>query len=138
MNNPAPIHTGQCHCGQFQITIQGEPTHSAYCHCIDCRRITGAPAAMLISFSAEQITSIEGETQTYRSSEQVTRTFCPNCGSNIGYFDDRLAEGYYHIGLFDNPDPLQPAVHAWQSRQISWLSLHDNLPKFARSSRPRD
>lgn len=131
------VHTGGCHCGQFRITFKGQPTHSAYCHCGDCRRITGAPAAMLISFTDEQITAREGELTSYQSSSQVIRTFCPFCGSSVGYRDDRLPEGYYHVGLFDNPEPLEPAVHAWQSRQISWLSFHDDLPKFSRSSRPR-
>ena len=30
--------TGGCHCGAIRYEVEGEPQHSALCHCSDCRR----------------------------------------------------------------------------------------------------
>ena len=31
-----------CSCGQLQLTIDGEPSRIAMCHCLECQRRTGA------------------------------------------------------------------------------------------------
>jgi hypothetical protein len=31
-----------CSCGQLHLTIEGEPSRIAICHCLECQRRTGA------------------------------------------------------------------------------------------------
>jgi hypothetical protein len=31
-----------CSCGQLHLTIEGEPSRIAMCHCLECQRRTGA------------------------------------------------------------------------------------------------
>jgi len=39
-DNTAAI-TGQCYCGRTTIRTTQKPLAVAYCHCADCRRVTG-------------------------------------------------------------------------------------------------
>lgn len=53
--------TGQCYCGNFQVTVTRPSAVCGYCHCLECRKWHGAPTN---AFSVWPSTSviIEGET----------------------------------------------------------------------------
>ncbi len=38
------IRRAACSCGQLRLTIEGEPSRIAMCHCLECQRRTGADA----------------------------------------------------------------------------------------------
>ena len=130
--------TGRCLCGDFRFVARGEPAHRIYCHCVDCRRATGAPVSVLIGYPAEDV-EYTGETpRSYRSSRTVTRAFCGGCGGSVSYEDELLpGEVYLHAGLFGDPEPFAPETHSWVSQAVGWLRLTDDLPRHERSSRLR-
>ena len=41
--------TGGCMCGAIRYEATGKPIIVAYCHCTDCRGITGAPVVGYLS-----------------------------------------------------------------------------------------
>jgi hypothetical protein len=45
-----------CSCGQFQLTIEGEPSRISMCHCLECQRRTGAVISNQTRFRREQVT----------------------------------------------------------------------------------
>lgn len=118
--------------------MRTEPFWVSYCHCADCRKATGAPVTAFAGFSSSDITIKGGPAATYRSSSHVERLFCADCGTPIGYVDDRLRdEAYFYIGLFDEIAELKPTLHAWTSEQVEWLSILDELPRYYGFSRER-
>ena len=40
-----------CSCGQLHLTIEGEPSPTAMCHCLECQRRTGAVLATRHAFA---------------------------------------------------------------------------------------
>lgn len=133
-----PVARGSCLCGAFGFTARGEPLASIYCHCVDCRKATGAPVSALVGYESGSVEYTGEEPVTYRSSESVTRAFCGACGGSISYEDTLLpGEIYLHVGLFEDPDSLPPTTHSWHSQAIHWLHVEDRLPRHERSSRPR-
>ena len=47
-----------CSCGQLHLTIEGEPSRIAMCHCLACQRRTGAVISNQARFPREQITKV--------------------------------------------------------------------------------
>jgi len=45
-----------CSCGQFQLTIEGEPSRISMSHCPECQRRTGAVNNNQARFRREQVT----------------------------------------------------------------------------------
>ncbi len=127
----------RCFCGAVRITATAEPFQVSWCHCRDCRRQTGAPAVVWAGFRVDELT-IAGDTRRRRSSEHVTRAFCPQCGTPLSYEDERLqGEVYLHAGLFDEADRLVPDRHGYITSKLFWLHLEDGLAKFESSTRTR-
>jgi hypothetical protein len=64
----------------------GDPVVVAHCHCEDCQRLTGAGHSTGAMFPTDRF-EIRGPTREYElrseAGNQVTRVFCPNCGSPI-------------------------------------------------------
>lgn len=133
-----PVATGSCLCGEFGFMARGEPLCSVYCHCVDCRRSSGAPVSMLVGYGAQEVEFTGSEPRKYRSSKFVTRAFCGTCGGTVSYEDERLpGEIYLYVGLFDAPETFIPLAHSWHSQAVGWLRIDDELPRHEKGSRPR-
>lgn len=132
----AEIMTGRCYCGRTTLRAEGPPQVIAYCHCVDCRRISGAPVAAFAGFAETVVTFAPDEGTRATSGDGVRRTFCPDCGSPLtgryAYLPDQV---YIPLGLLDQADQLAPQLHAHAESRLPWLCLTDDLPKIARSAR---
>jgi hypothetical protein len=68
-----------CSCGQLHLTIEGEPSRIAMCHCLECQRRTGAVISNQARFRLEQV-SFAGKTtawtRTAESGNALTYHFC--------------------------------------------------------------
>lgn len=123
------LHTGSCRCGLIALDASAEPTFRSYCHCRDCRKQTGAPVMAFVGFRDEDLTW-HGEPKTWRAGG-VTRSFCEHCGSQIGYRDEKLpGEIYLSLGFMDDPENYPPTRHAFVERQLPFLHIDDDLPRF--------
>ena len=128
---------GRCFCGAVEITADSEPFQVSWCHCRDCRRQTGAPAVVWAGFGSDQVV-VTGEPKRRRSSPNIIRSFCADCGTPMTYEDERLeGEIYVHAGLFDAADRLVPDSHAYVTSKLFWLHLEDGLTTFDTTTRPR-
>lgn len=131
------VHTGRCRCGAVRFEAAGDPHHVSYCHCVDCRRASGAPLSMFVGFAADQV-SYQGRAATGFENGTVTRTFCGVCGSPLAYLDTKLPDDvYFTIGAMDRPVDFRPTLHAYVSQKLPYLHIGDGLPQLARTSVPR-
>ena len=132
------MNSGECRCGAYRFRVSNAPFWVSYCHCSDCRKSTGAPVAVFAGFKVDdvKITGVEGA--TYKAIPGVTRPFCSECGTPIGYEDIRLpGEIYYYIGMLDNQEAHAPQLHAYVEERLGWLNISDDLPRYKHFSRPR-
>ena len=131
------VHTGGCRCGVVRFEASAEPRHVSYCHCVDCRRASGAPVSAFVGFAAGDVV-FSGQTPTEFGNGTVTRTFCGVCGSPLTYIDARIAgDVYLTLGAMDRPEDFAPTLHAYVSQKLPYFHMNDGLPQLPRTSVPR-
>jgi hypothetical protein len=117
------IRTGGCACGQLTFEARGEPKRVGLCHCMTCRKISGAPFNAYVIFATDQVT-ISGEFRGWSATPETERCFCTLCGSQV--FDrDSDTEIEIKLGAFDGTDLFTPTYEAWAKRREHWLRTPD-------------
>ena len=123
--------TGGCLCGNVRYRIDAEPLWLCHCHCSMCRKQTGSLIATYVGFPAGAVSWLGAEPTRYRSSKDVQRSFCPACGSTIGFH--RAHETSLVVGSFDAPEALSVADvrtgHVWFKERIPWFDTADDWPR---------
>jgi hypothetical protein len=124
---------GGCLCGKVRYQTSAEPLWLGHCHCSICRKQTGSPIATYVGFPAGTVKWLTTEPTRYRSSKDVERSFCPTCGSTIGFH--RVHETSLLVGSFDAPESLPvaaiPTVHVWYKEHVPWFDTADDWTRFA-------
>jgi hypothetical protein len=114
---------GGCFCGATRFAVSGEPGVVAHCHCLHCRRISGAAFVTWATFPLAAFAWQRGTPAAFASRPGVQRTFCTSCGTPLTF------EG------LDEPESVRPQSHVFASRLLSWAETGDRLPRFALSRR---
>lgn len=136
MTDAPGLFTGRCYCGGITLSAQESPQIVVYCHCADCRRITGAPVAAFAAFS-ENVVQVTPAWPVFKSfAPGVTRWSCPDCCSPLAAaFDYLPGQLYIPLGLIDQAAELPPELHAHDGLRLPWLHIADGIPRIDGSSR---
>lgn len=127
---------GGCFCGALRYSVTGDPRNASHCHCLHCRRSSGAAFVTWATFQADAFVWMHGSPASFSSRPGVTRTFCDACGTPLTFetADDPGAIDVTVCSL-DEPESVAPSDHVFASRMLSWAELDDGLPRFALSRR---
>jgi hypothetical protein len=119
-------YLGHCLCGLVKFEARGVPKWVVWCHCESCRRHSGAPGNVFVSFSDTEVSVTEGAITTFESSPGVNRGFCARCGSTLTCTSPRLpGETHYYIGSFDRAAELKPKGAFFAGERLPWLHPQD-------------
>lgn len=122
--------TGGCFCGRVRYEAHGTPYHASLCHCVDCRRVCGAPAVAWFTVKAAGLRVVEGSLSIWQSSASATRGFCGHCGSQITYQHVDLADEIdITTASLDDPSAVSPQAHIHTASRVPWFPLGD-LPAY--------
>ena len=130
-----PTHGGSCVCGAVSYRLSGDPKRVGLCHCVTCRKHTGAPFGAFAIYSADRVT-VTGETGVFRSSETGRRHFCPECGSPVFGRQDGSDEVDIYAGTLDEPERFVPAYQLWTLRRLPWLVNIGTLTEYSHDRTP--
>ena len=126
--------TGGCFCGRVRYEAEGAPFNQTSCHCSICRRTTGAPFVAWFSVPRSGLRLLGSEPTRFRSSGKGTRSFCPQCGTQITFeLDGAGDEIDVATCSLDQPDRVPPVDHTRTSSKLEWVTLADGLPQFRES-----
>ena len=117
-----PVRTARCNCGAIRIEARGQPVRIGLCHCITCRKGSGAPFTASVIWHAGDV-AVHGTTANWKDST-VARHFCPSCGSPLFGVSDGTDEIAIGLGAFDiAPTDLVPTYELWVARRERWLNV---------------
>jgi len=123
---------GSCFCGAIKFETNTVARRVTHCHCIHCRRLSGAPFLTYAEFKTGDFTFTAGTPARFNTRPEVTRQFCPQCGTQLTYLDREYPHLIHvTIGSFDQPERLVPQDHIWCDRMLPWLQMEDGLPRYA-------
>lgn len=115
-----------CPCGAVTIALRGDPVMQFYCHCEDCRAVSGGAYVGLALFPSDNVTT-NGETDTW-TLRSLARERCAVCGTHV--FAAIPAFGQHAIKSNLLPDAMfKPAFHIHCGRAV--LPVEDDLPHYA-------
>ena len=126
----AQLIEGGCRCGAVRYRAEGGPLWVSHCHCVECRRSSGAPVSTFAGVRADAFAFVAGTPSAYESSPDVWRKFCGACGTPLTY-EAAVYPGEVHIiaGTLDAPASLAPERHVFDRDRLPWLALADDLPR---------
>jgi hypothetical protein len=124
---------GGCFCGAVRYQVEGEPGVICHCHCLDCRRSSGAIFVTWVSYTEDEFRFTAGDPARRVHPPEVERTFCRDCGTSLT-FRRTPGEVDLTVASMDDPDSLPPPQnHLWTVRKPPWLELGDGLPCYQKS-----
>lgn len=129
---------GGCLCGAVRYRVTGPAAITGHCFCNDCRKTSGTSHATIAAFPAAALT-VDGTLKRYArpadSGNVVTRSFCPECGSQIISENAAMAGMVFlKASSLDDPEVLTPQMTVYAARAPSWALIdhshpvHDTMP----------
>jgi hypothetical protein len=121
---------GGCLCGAVRYQVNGPTLQTSYCHCEDCRKASGAPAAAWTFFRSGTLEWLLGEPKILKHADRE-RSFCGDCGTPLKFYDPSLPDFFeMNTCTFDDPAPHAPTDQCWVHDEIPWTSQLASLPRF--------
>jgi hypothetical protein len=104
------VREAACACGDFRLTLEGEPVLVSACCCTRCQRRTGSFFGVTAYFRPAQLVRREGAASTFHRPGSTTFQFCPRCGSSLLW---ELGDDEPIIGVAGGAfaDPTLPGPH---------------------------
>jgi hypothetical protein len=127
--------TGGCLCGAVRFACSGKPGPAVYCHCADCRKGSGSAFHVGVPFSAKSFEIVSGTpkgfTKRADSGRELTRYFCPDCGSPLYITSASRPEWIFaKAGALDDPERVKPTSQIWTRSSVAWSTIEKGLPSF--------
>ena len=118
---------GGCLCGAVRFEVAGEPLVVGVCHCMECRKATGAVSMAYADWPSERF-SFTGEVREF-----CGRSFCPTCGARVFHLHENSGGVEVLLGaLDDGPGDLTPTREGWIIRREHWLRPIQGAGQFER------
>jgi len=123
------VHLGGCLCGAVRYQVEGALRPVLYCHCRQCRRMTGHYLAATATDRAGF--TLTGAVRWYAVTENARYGFCPVCGSLLFWSHLQRSQISILPGSFDKDPPLEACAHIYVNEKPGYYQLCDNLPAYA-------
>jgi hypothetical protein len=118
--------TGGCLCGSVRYTIGAPVTALRACHCVNCRKSSGAAGTVNAVVKSSDFKITQGSTRRYEDSatlsgRTLSRHFCADCGSPV-YSQRNPDPGFLVVraGSLDDSRGLKIATNIWTGSAVTW------------------
>jgi hypothetical protein len=132
------VLTGGCLCGAVRYSYEGEVGSAGYCHCADCRKVSGSAFGVSLSVASGGFRIVAGTPKGFTkqgdSGRPVTRYFCPDCGSPLytqpPLHPDRV---FIKAGSLDDASVVKPTRQAWTRSRVEWAEIDPAITSYETS-----
>ena len=126
--------TGSCCCGDIAFTVEDNFTNFFFCHCEQCRKLTGSAHASNLFTSPENINWIQGEDKVKRydhKERSFSKAFCENCGSGMPYLSQSGKSLIVPAGSLNEEPTIKLDAQIFCSEQTQWHKSGLNVTKLS-------
>jgi hypothetical protein len=120
--------TGGCQCGAIRFRTSELFDNAHICHCRMCQKAVGNYFAALVSTPKEELVWSRGTPARYRSSADVDRGFCKDCGTPLFYENVHWDEIGLMIGALDQPQNIKPVSQDSTESRMPWFAEIASVP----------
>jgi hypothetical protein len=115
--------TGGCQCGavRFRATRLGR---ASLCHCRMCQKAFAGIGGLLVTVHDAVWT--RGAPRHFRSSDEVSRGFCADCGTPLTFEHDGGID--IAIAAFDRAGDIAPTIQLDREARLRWVDSLPTLP----------
>lgn len=115
---PAPPYQGGCLCGAVRYSLDARPKAVNACHCMDCKKLSGATHIHMLIVDRNALTHGPDVTDRYRkradSGREIDIVRCAACGTRLWHEPLSSPEfAFIAAGTLDDPSWVVPASHIW-------------------------
>ena len=121
---------GGCQCGAVRYELLEKPTGAHICHCRMCQKAFGNFFAALVGLPRDKFRLTRGEISNFRSSAEVQRGFCKDCGTPLTFDDlgeDRISVS---IGSLDQHSEFMPQNQYGLESREPWFNQITVIPAY--------
>jgi hypothetical protein len=124
---------GSCLCRVVAYTVAGPLEPMWHCHCLLCRKLSGAAFATYVAAQASGFSWLRGQEYLthYALSATLIRSFCQQCGAVVPYATSDGTRIVLPAGGLDDDTGVRPCAHSGVATQAPWHAITDALPRFA-------
>jgi hypothetical protein len=125
---------GSCLCGGVRFTIAGPVVALRFCHCTNCKKLSGGVGTASGRVRTEDLKVLQGAelVETYQPREGASKSFCRTCGSNLfggGWPDSEHCS--VRLSVIDEEFEQKPEAHVYVRSVAAWETLPDDgLPRY--------
>ena len=118
-----------CLCGKIKLSYSGVIGPANYCHCADCRRVTGSAFNIGVRVDRKDLKiTASAELRSYKSvsgkGREIERCFCGTCGSPIYTLHVDVPEfAWVKAGIINEPEVVKPAFENWTKDKVTWATI---------------
>lgn len=121
--------SGGCQCGAVRYHATAMVDNAHICHCRMCQKAVGNLFAALVAAPRDALSWTRGMPAVFKSSDQVVRGFCADCGTPLFYDYLEGARINLTMGSLDDPGLFPPHEQFGIEARVGWFgelsSLHD-------------
>ncbi|WP_417594068.1 GFA family protein [Oceanospirillum sp.] len=115
--------SGSCCCGDVEFTLKDDFRNFFFCHCEQCRKLTGTAHASNLFTAPDNITWIKGENKIRRydhPERSFSKAFCENCASGLPYISQSGKSLIVPAGSLNGEPSITPDAQIFCSEQPEW------------------
>jgi hypothetical protein len=131
---PPPPYHGGCLCGAVRYRLEARPLAINACHCLDCRKLTGAANLLMIIWARDGFHLEKGAVDSWRktadSGRQIDIMRCKSCGTRLWHEPlSNPAQIVIAAGTLDQSDWAVPSSHIWTLKARPGTHFHADALK---------
>ena len=117
--------SGSCLCGEVRYLIAAELDEFYFCHCQQCRKLSGTAFASNILAKPSPILWQSGSELVrrfdYPGERSFTRAFCVKCGSALPFLNKTMSSLIIPAGGLDSDVSMLPDKNIFWDDKAPWL-----------------
>ena len=116
--------TGSCLCNRVTYSVTAQIKRFYFCHCSQCRKITGSSFASNILAGPAPVEWITGikyiRRFDYPGEKSYTKVFCSECGSGLPFLNKSETTLFIPAGSLDHDPKVVPDNNIYWADKAAW------------------